>query len=96
MYKLAKEVLHNSCNTGTRGLPDMYTLSPWALGVHIRQTTPACVTTIKCLAIGRSCSWIILHYFAISAIVIQDICTAIATLWLDTGLVEQLLMFFII
>ena len=43
------EVLHNSCNTGTHGLPDMYTLSPRALGVHIRQTTRACVTTIKCI-----------------------------------------------
>ena len=24
------KVLHNSCNTATRGLPDMSTLSPWA------------------------------------------------------------------
>ena len=46
-------MLHNSCNMGTRGLPDMYTLcpracSPRASGVHIRQTTLARVTTIKC------------------------------------------------
>ena len=33
------KVLHNSCNTVTRGLPDISTLSPWASGVHIRQTT---------------------------------------------------------
>jgi len=44
-------VLHNSCNTGTHGLPDMSTLSPRACGprasgVHIRQTTRACVTTV--------------------------------------------------
>ena len=25
-----KQVVHNSFNTGTRGLPDIYTLSPWA------------------------------------------------------------------
>ena len=30
---------HNSYSMSTHGLPDMYTLSPWALGVHIRQTT---------------------------------------------------------
>ena len=46
-------MLHNSCNTGTRGLPDMSTLSPRACGprasgVHIRQTTRACVTTVTC------------------------------------------------
>ena len=28
-----------SCNTGTSGLPDMYTQSPMTEGVHIRQTT---------------------------------------------------------
>ena len=37
---------------GTRDLPDMYALSPWAcgpraLGIHIRQITRAHVTTIK-------------------------------------------------
>ena len=46
-----KQVVHNSCNMGTRGLPDIYTLSPRAcgpraLGVYIRQTTRAHVTTI--------------------------------------------------
>ena len=46
------KVLHNSCNTVTCALPDMSTLSPqaWgtrASGVHIRQSTCACVTTIK-------------------------------------------------
>ena len=25
-----KQVVHNSCNMGTRGLPDIYTLSPQA------------------------------------------------------------------
>ena len=48
-----KQVVHNSCNMGTRGLPDIYTLSPRAcgpraLGVYIRQTTHAHVTTIQC------------------------------------------------
>ena len=38
------EVLHNSCNTCTRVLPDMYTLIPQACGsrdsdVHISQIT---------------------------------------------------------
>ena len=38
---------------GTPGLPDMFTLSlwacgPWALGVHIRQTSHAHVTNTKC------------------------------------------------
>ena len=32
---------HNSYTIGTHGLPDMYTLGPWASGVHIRQTTRA-------------------------------------------------------
>ena len=31
---------------GTRDLPDIYTLSPWALGVYIRQTTRAHGITI--------------------------------------------------
>ena len=31
----------------THGLPDIYTLSPQALCVYIRQTTHAHVTTIK-------------------------------------------------
>ena len=48
-YKLK---VHNSCNIGTRGLPDIYTLSPRACGpcasgVYIRQTTRAHVTTIQ-------------------------------------------------
>ena len=48
-----KPVVYNSCNMGTRGLPDIYTLSPRAcgpraLGVYIRQTTRAHVTTIYC------------------------------------------------
>ena len=30
---------HNSYTMSTCGLPDMYNLSPQALGVHIRQTT---------------------------------------------------------
>ena len=39
-YKL---VIHNSCNMGTRGLPDIYTLSPHALSVHIGKTTRAII-----------------------------------------------------
>ena len=36
-----KQAVHNSCNMGTRGLPDIYTLSPQgcgprALGLYIR------------------------------------------------------------
>ena len=46
-----KQVVHNSSNMGTCGLSDIYTLSPQAcssraLGVYIRQTTHAHVTTI--------------------------------------------------
>ena len=46
-----KKVVHNSCNMGTCGLPDIYTLSPQAcgpraLGVYIRQTTHGHVKTI--------------------------------------------------
>ena len=43
--------LHSICNISTRGLPDMYTLSPqtlWLQGAHIRQTTNAHVTYTKC------------------------------------------------
>ena len=32
-------MLHISCNIGTCDLPDMYALSPRALGIHIRQIT---------------------------------------------------------
>ena len=32
-------MLHISCNIGTSDLPDMYALSPRALGIHIRQIT---------------------------------------------------------
>ena len=32
----------NSCNTGTRALPDMYAR---ASGIHIRQSTSTCVIT---------------------------------------------------
>ena len=47
-----KQVVHNSCNMGTSGLPDIYTQStraagPRADGVYIRQTTSAHVTTIQ-------------------------------------------------
>ena len=42
-------MLHISCNIGTRDLPDMYALSPRALGIHIRQITRAYVTTITCM-----------------------------------------------
>ena len=46
-----KQVVHNSCNMGTRGLPDIYTLNPRACGpralsVYIRQTTCAHVKAI--------------------------------------------------
>jgi len=37
-----------SCNMGTSDLPDMYSQSPRAAGIHIRQITHAHVTTIKC------------------------------------------------
>ena len=39
-------MVHISCNIGTCDLPDMYALSPRALGIHIRQITRAYVTTI--------------------------------------------------
>ena len=42
-----KKVLHNSYTMCTRGSPDIYTLSPRALGVYIRQTTRAHGITIK-------------------------------------------------
>ena len=46
-------MLHISCNIGTRDLPDMYALSPRALGIHIRQITRAYVTTITCNSEGQ-------------------------------------------
>ena len=50
------EVLHNSCNTITHALPDTSTLNPRACGpqasgVHTRQSTRACVTTINYIAV---------------------------------------------
>ena len=41
---------HNSYTMCIRGLPDMYTLSPRASGVHIRQTTHAHGITITYFA----------------------------------------------
>ena len=51
------KVLHNSCNTVTCTLPDMSTLSPQASGVHIRQSTCACVTSITYMhsPLGTAC-----------------------------------------
>ena len=38
----------------SRDLPDMYALSPWAMGIHIRQIPHAHVTTITCTTLrGR-------------------------------------------
>ena len=52
MHGSCTEVLHSSYTMGTRGSPDIYTLSPRAcgpraLGVYIRQTTRAHGITIK-------------------------------------------------
>ena len=40
------EVLHITCNICTHDLPDMYALSPWASGIHIRQIPRAHGITI--------------------------------------------------
>ena len=40
-----QEVIHITCNMGSRDLPDMYALSPQASDIHIRQIPPAHVTT---------------------------------------------------
>ena len=42
------EVIYNSYTMCTRGLPDIYTLSPRDSGVYIRQTTRAHGITTKC------------------------------------------------
>ena len=34
---VAMEVLHSSCNMYTHELPDVYPISPWASGIHIKQ-----------------------------------------------------------
>ena len=45
--RLSVMLLYNSYTMGTGGLPDIYTLSPRALGVYITQTTHAHgITTI--------------------------------------------------
>ena len=41
-----RKVIHITCNIGARDSPDMYALSPQALGIHIRQIPRAHVTTI--------------------------------------------------
>ena len=40
------KVTHNSCNMAIHDLPDMYALSPQALGIHFRQIPHAHVITI--------------------------------------------------
>jgi len=47
------EVLHISCNMCTCDLPNMYALSPRALGIHIRQIPHAHVTTITCTCLAN-------------------------------------------
>ena len=47
-FRPRTKVLHISGNMCTRDLPDMYTLSPWASGIHIRQILRAHVTTYTC------------------------------------------------
>ena len=42
------EVIHITCNMGSRDLPDIYALGPRASGIHIRQIPPAHVTTYAC------------------------------------------------
>ena len=51
------EVLHNSCNTCTRVLPDMYTLIPQACSsqdsdIHIRQTTRVVLQLLNVAAVN--------------------------------------------
>ena len=41
MHDKCTEVLHITYTMCTHGLPDIYTLSPCALGVYIRQATRA-------------------------------------------------------
>ena len=48
---------HISYTMSTRGLPDMYTLSPRASGVHIRQTTRVHGTTITYANISPGRGW---------------------------------------
>ena len=39
---------------GSRDLPDMYVLSPRALGIHIRQIPPAHVTTYTNISLATN------------------------------------------
>ena len=52
-------MIHNTCNMGACDLPDMYALSPRALGIHIRQIPRAHVTTITCCLVGINNSTIL-------------------------------------
>ena len=54
-------MLHISCNIGTRDLPDMYALGPRALGIHIRQITRACVTTITYMHVYLVCTYVAMY-----------------------------------
>ena len=49
-FKAWANLIHITCNMGSRYLPDIYALSPracgpWASGICIRQISPAHVTT---------------------------------------------------
>ena len=52
MHGSHMEVLHSSYTMDTRGLPDIYTLSPQASGEYIRQTTHAHGITINYIMPG--------------------------------------------
>ena len=59
-------MVHISYTMSTRGLPDMYTLSPWAcdprgLGLHIRQTTRVHGITITYVI--KDCRTSYMHLF---------------------------------
>ena len=64
----------NNFNTGMSALPDMYARSPCsprASGIHIRQTTSACVTT-NMLHFRHSKIWPNLTLIFPSAYIIMD------------------------
>ena len=61
-----------TCNMGAHNLPDMYTLSPWASGIHIKQIPCAHVTIITYTTTIDS-RWSVVYYCTVSVVSIVAI-----------------------
>ena len=65
-------MLHISCNIGTRDLPDMYALSPWALGIYTYQANHLCLYYNNCITV-----YVCVHVnvYMCAYVCVKNVCT---------------------